>query len=329
MSNLFGSCAPSPDALDMIVAACAGDHIEKPLHDPLACSCTGPQSVRLETGLLPHWPPRDQFGRGTCVAFATLAAVELHHAFQEDMPPERLSEAYLHARMTRAHPLTGPEAAGIPEGSVLLRQALLALEADGVVASEHMPYKPQVPWMPDAITDPAPDLVALGQVNRIRCLAYGTIGAPESLDPARVERIEPGHQTAQRIFEFLRAGLPVVVGVPLFEHASGLSNWVLPEALRTGIVHCPEDAHAPQLDGPRTDGHVVCITGFEPDEAEPLGGWFVFRNSWGLEFAAQSGTARPGQNAMPRGFGMLSATHLNSYCWEYLVPAPERANPLT
>ena len=73
------------------------------------------------------------------------------------------------------------------------------------------------------------------------------------------------------------------------------------------------------LEGPRTDGHVVCVTGFIPDPAEPLGGWFVFRNSWGLEFASHATLPDSGPTSGTRGYGLLSATHVNNYCWEYLV----------
>lgn len=321
----FGTNAPSLEAYQAICESRCKENLDPPLDGPPSPHRAGPAPIRLEACIAPQWPPRDQFGRGTCVAFATLAAVELHRALREDMPPERLSEHFLHMRMTTAHPLPEAEALHLPNGSVLLRQALWALEADGVLRAELAPYKPFVAETDDdaAVAD------LLAQATPIMCRAYGTIGSPESIDPARVDPIVPGQQTAQKILDFLKQGLPVVTGVPLFTHQSGLSNWILPAALRSGVVLCPDDANAPSLIGPRADGHVVCITGFLPARSDPLGGWFIFRNSWGLDFASHSVTAAPAATAGMRGFGLLSATHINKYCWEYLVPVPEGPDRLS
>ena len=325
--SMFGTNTPSPDALDAIRDARNSDYVAEPLDGVQSRHRSGgPAPIRLDASVSPQWPPRDQFGRGTCVAFATLAAVELHRALHDDMPPERLSEQFLHDRMTTAHMLPEAESAHLPQGGVLLRQALRALEEDGVVRSELAPYRPVTATAKGSDDRTTSELLAAGA--RIECRAYGTIGNPESLDPARIDRIQPGQMTAQRVLDFLKLGLPVAIGVPLFQHPSGHSNWILPSALHSGIVHCPDDAHAPPLGGPRADGHVVCITGFVPAPSDPLGGWFVFRNSWGLDFASHSATAAPRLSAGLRGFGLISGTHVNNYCWEYLVPVPENTGPL-
>lgn len=324
---MFGSCTPSPDALKAICEARCCENAAPPLEGAPSQRRKALAPIRLDAGVAPHWSPRDQFGRGTCVAFATLAAVELHRALRDDMPPERLSEQFLHERMTTAHALPEDEAIDLPQGGVLLRQALHALEEDGVVGSEHAPYKPFVADANGA--DEARQSELLAMSTRIACRAYGTIGNPQSLDAARIDPILPGQMTAQKILDFLKLGLPVAIGVPLFRHPSGLSNWVLPSALRSGLVTCPDDAHAPPLGGPRADGHVVCVTGFTPSTSDPLGGWFVFRNSWGLDFASHSATDEADRRAGLRGYGLISATHVNNYCWEYLVPVPEDADPLS
>lgn len=331
MTMKFGTRAPSQFALDAIRAArgatMAYTSTTAPPPTPIPPRPRSmPLATRLEAGVAHQWPARNQFGRGTCVAFATLAAVELHRALRDDLPPERLSEQFLHERMLSAHPLSAGEEKAIPEGGVLLHQALRALEQDGVVGSEHAPYKPSAAGL-DGLPEPAPseEAVNIGLGNRIECRAYGTIGTPDGLDPARVDNFRPGDRTAKKMLGFLREGLPVAVGVPLFQHPSGLNNWILPAALRDGIVHCPDDADAPPLDGPRADGHVVCLTGYEPDPTEPQGGWFVFRNSWGLDFANRSGVSAAHPSAGMRGYGLLSATHINNYCWEYLVPVPPPA----
>lgn len=315
----FGTCVPCKGALHTISAANTGQ--------PPAL-CAQDTTIRLDVGILP-WPVRDQFGRGTCVAFATLAAIELLRARRDDMPPERLSEQFLHERMLSVHPLSYDIRAQIPEGGVLLQQALQALESEGFVPSDMMPYKP-VAHDAKGTPNPAPSEEALtaGQNNRILALAYGTIGPATGLAPTRVEQITPGTDTAQKLLAFLQNGHPVAIGVPLFQHASGLSNWTLPRTIQTGLVLCPKDAGAPPLDSPREDGHVVCLTGFEPDPDEPLGGWFIFRNSWGLEFADHAAIAKSGLTAGLRGYGKLSATHVNAYCWEYLVPSIQCPNTM-
>ncbi len=324
---MFGTHAPSPDALRAIRDARESDYADPPLEGALSPRRTGLAPIRLEASVSHQWPPRDQFGRGTCVAFATLAAVELHRALRDDMPPERLSEQFLHERMIKAHKLSASEAESLPEGGVLLRQALKALEQDGVIGSDHAPYRPIAVEVSRSDDEDASELLALG--NRITSRAYGTIGAPEDLDPERIDPIQPGQQTAQKILDFLKQGLPVAIGVPLFQHSSGLTNWVLPATMRSGIVLCPDDAQPPPLTGPRADGHVVCITGFLPASSDPLGGWFVFRNSWGLEFGSHSVFDAGKPTAGLRGFGLISATHVNNYCWEYLVPIPDSASPLS
>lgn len=321
MTKIFGSKAPSQYALDSVRAARADQLATKTVQNWTKSRRSLPAAIRLDAGIANHWPARDQYGRGTCVAFATLAAVELHRAIREDMPPERLSEQFLHERMVSSHPLSQVEAADIPEGGVLLRQALSALEQDGVVKSAYAPYKPNTTrGGPRRELSPSFEALQMAAGNRIQCRAYGTIGAPDGVDPNRVDNFQPGQETAKKMLGFLQDGLPVAVGVPLFQHPSGLNNWVLPSTVFSGIVLCPEDADAPPLNGPRANGHVVCLTGFQPDASEPHGGWFVFRNSWGLGFASHSTNNPSGPTAGMRGYGLISASHINTYCWEYLVP---------
>ena len=324
----FGSKAPSQFALDAIKAVRTASGAKAvTVQKQAARQRSAPLSFRLDAGLTDQWPVRDQFGRGTCVAFATLAAVELHRALRDDMPPERLSEQFLHDCMVTFHPAGGTEETGLPQGGILLHQALRALEQHGIAGAEHAPYRPLEPELnaqPELAPSPAALTAASG--NLIQCRAYGTIGTPEGMDPARVDNFRPGEDTAEKMREFLQEGLPVVIGLPLFQHASGLSNWVLPATVRSGMVPCPEDPDAPVLEGPRADGHVVCLTGYRHDPTEPSGGWFVFRNSWGLGFATHSAVEPALMSAGTRGYGLLSATHVNNYCWEYLVPVPPEAS---
>ena len=91
----------------------------------------------------------------------------------------------------------------------------------------------------------------------------------------------------------------------------------------SGIVDDPAAGWDPlatgSAPGGSTPGHAVAVVGFEPSSSEPTGGWFIFRNSMGLNF----GRIRDG-DAVPQvpadGFGAISATYVENYCWELLSP---------
>lgn len=285
---------------------------------PQPLEAAGP--IELDAPISRCWPPRDQYGRGTCVAFGAIAAIELFRSIRDDMPPERLSEQFLHERMLSTHTLSQKELDALPEGGVLLRQAWQVIEEDGLIGAHAAPYKPTILGLNETGPTPSQEVLDTAKADRFTCHSYGRVGVVEGLDHNRVDFFQPGDRTAEKLLAFLQKGMPVAVGVPLFLHSSGLTNWTLPSALNSGVVYCPEDANAPALEGPRKDGHVICLTGFLPSDDEPMGGWFTFRNSWGLEFAAAVSSMNDSRNSGKRGNGLISATHLNEYCWEYLVP---------
>lgn len=289
---------------------------------PLRLHADGPLS--LDAGWRCLWPIRDQFGRGTCVAFGTIAAVELLRAREFDLPPERLSEQFLHQQMLSEFPLTGAERDSMPEGGSLLRQAWQVIENNGLVDADKVPYRPSAHGILASGPAASQDVLSAAQTQRFTCRSYGRVGKKKETDDPRTEFFSSGDEIALKILNYLKDGYPVVIGIPLFLHPSGLTNWTLPSVLAQGRVYCPDDEGAPALEGPRDDGHVVCLTGFIPDPTEALGGWFTFRNSWGTDFASRalgnSGTA----TASGRGNGVMTATHVNEYCWEYLVPGPAR-----
>ena len=61
----------------------------------------------------------------------------------------------------------------------------------------------------------------------------------------------------------------------------------------------------------------VCVTGFVPDPAEALSGYFVIRNSWGDIHWGRRGTAADPRNPEP-GYGSVSATFVDKFAFEWL-----------
>jgi hypothetical protein len=69
-------------------------------------------------------------------------------------------------------------------------------------------------------------------------------------------------------------------------------------------------------------GHAVCILGFVRDLTEKQGGWFIFRNSWGLGWAADAPDANEPVQVPRAGYGALAAGHVEEAVWEILAPPP-------
>jgi len=62
-------------------------------------------------------------------------------------------------------------------------------------------------------------------------------------------------------------------------------------------------------------GHAVALIGFSTDVTEPNGGYFVFRNSWGPDWARLAPTS--GGRVWRTGYGQISATYMENYAWEW------------
>ena len=87
-------------------------------------------------------------------------------------------------------------------------------------------------------------------------------------------------------------------------------NWNSSVGLNRGVVLNPPPTATV------VGGHAVCVTGFVPNAAEPNGGHFVIRNSWGTGWGAVGKPADAG-NPEP-GHGSVSATYVELYAWEWL-----------
>jgi hypothetical protein len=92
--------------------------------------------------------------------------------------------------------------------------------------------------------------------------------------------------------------------------AAGPSNWTTAVGLSYGRVLNPPARSVV------SGGHCVCVTGFVPDPTEEVGGHFIIRNSWGTIWGASLPAA--GYNAPEPGYGEVSASYVDMYCWELL-----------
>jgi hypothetical protein len=68
------------------------------------------------------------------------------------------------------------------------------------------------------------------------------------------------------------------------------------------------------------------VLAFQPDPQEPAGGWFIFRNSVGDDWAKNPNLLTQGPRVPARGWGALSATMVNEHAWEMLAVMPGAPN---
>lgn len=240
---------------------------------------------------LPTWPVRDQGQRGTCVAFGSTACVE--HWLSSGQPPDPdFSEQFLYYQIKTV--------SGDPNKTVdgtWLQFAQAMLHAYGICREPTDPYVGPGPINP--VSGASPSAAATAEARQF------------IINPATYIR-SPG-SAAARILSLLQNGRPVAASFPVFTDPSapaGTTNWTTQVGWSYGHVFDPP------LQSVASAGHCVCITGFVPDTTEPNGGYFIFRNSWAA-WSYLSPT--PGSSHAPeRGYGEISATYVDNYCWELL-----------
>ncbi|HJU39208.1 MAG TPA: C1 family peptidase, partial [Tahibacter sp.] len=115
---------------------------------------------------------------------------------------------------------------------------------------------------------------------------------------------------AASILALLRQGRPVAVSVPVFHDAIiGRDNWNMPGGEKFGAVANPPPSSV--VNG----GHAVLIVGYVPNSLDPLGGMFIFRNSWSTSWGYE--LPSPGQAAPRPGYGEMPASYIDAHLWEY------------
>ncbi|HVA51605.1 MAG TPA: hypothetical protein VNH11_35015 [Pirellulales bacterium] len=153
----------------------------------------------------------------------------------------------------------------------------------------------------------------------------GNIGQQSAADPSAAAQADAGGRLltpglyqssggAAAVLSALQSGQrPVAISVPVFRDALNplATNWNTAIGALYGRVIDPLPTSVV------AGGHAICVTRFEPDPSEPVGGWFILRNSWGSVWATQAPS--PGYFSPEIGYGQISATYIDKYLWEMMA----------
>ncbi len=250
------------------------------------------------------WKYRDQGTGPTCIAYASVACLERMGA-RDGQPIPRLSARFLYQRMSLHPPAKAPP--GAEKGYTKLSQARDALLKHGICLERT--------WPDDGPLDEEPSAEAIAEAAR-----YVVPDALHKEFPIRDESVFGTLGIAAHILAELTAGRPVAVAMPAVS-ASGdpalPTNWSRADVLWSGEVDNPSDID----DIVPMSGHAVCIVGFQPSGRDPMGGYFIFRNSVGSRFGSAAPIHSKG-DPPPRvpgpGYGTISALAVEGHVWELL-----------
>lgn len=254
-------------------------------------------AIDLLRGRHAVWPLRDQRGRNTCVAAALTAALELRRAGPRSAPQLLSMEFVYDMVRARFGPRDASEQAAWDLGAIHTRDAIAVLSENGVVSEHDYPYlaASQVPALPSSPVVPA-DLMSRAALNRAPVWDVWDYEAPQR------NKIGAG----ATLLSWLRQGRPAAVSLPEFSK-DGILNLNNEQARDSGIIPAPSR----DWDISAFYGHSVCVVGYQPDRA---GGWFIFRNSWGMNFGRARATL--GTPVVPAiGYGAISAAYIDEHAY--------------
>lgn len=277
-----------------------------------------------------EWPVRHQHARGTCNAFAVVAAEEVRRFIESgETSYEPLSEEHLYDKAWRM-PLTRvpKPPTGIAkkiferQGGTYLGQVMDVLIQNGLADAADAPYDP------DALVKPPEQSKVFSGLNAQQVLGR------------KVEEDQLFHDIAQEKIDFINQwkkgsprvsladffvrrladGKPVAAAFPILNEAEYV--WTGEYARTSGHVRYPPDKIA---EGKRpVAGHSVCLVGYakNPDDVGDNPWTFLFRNSYGTDIFAKHADQFPKHlNTGLPGYGIISARDVIRYCWEFLTYA--------
>lgn len=249
------------------------------------------KAIHLE--LPPSWDVHDQGERGACVAHATMACLE-YFLFRKTRELTQLSAQFVHFKMRalqkRRH---------VVSDRTWLWEAAEVLENEGICLQAQCAYDPFL-W-PFGADGAPPTTAALKSAAKRRFKAC-VIEVAKRQD----------FSAADHVYGVLQKGYAAAVAIPVqpLMLSPGLTNWTKRMGQYHGIVVDPN--------GDCPEGHAVCIIGYLKNSKVTGGGWFVCRNSWGLQWASEAHAGEPFaiKDLPGRGYGVISAEYLNTLCSE-------------
>ncbi|UJO07261.1 C1 family peptidase [Xanthomonas arboricola pv. pruni] len=234
------------------------------------------------------WRVKNQGDRGTCVSFSVVALME-------GGPGPQLSEQFLQWHLKKH----GTDSNKFTEGSRIL-YALQSAKSGGICESDQCPYNPK-PILNNPSQDGtiyAPSLKAIADAQKI---------AGRSYIHDFTHHLTSGK--ARLLINALKQYGAVAISLPVFATPRGTTNWTFRTGPAYGLV-------TNALPNARVAGaHAVCITAFEIDSSEALGGHFIIRNSWGENWGRSLPEA--GFFGPEPGYGQVSASHVDKFLYEY------------
>jgi hypothetical protein len=258
------------------------------------------------------WALRNQNYQPTCIAEAVVACIELMNihaptcASDDPLVVSRFSVRFLYQQMREMgdpNPAMQRPVKEWKRGYTRLANAKDALAERGIC--------PETMW-PDEGDLHQPPTKQVAEHAKTHCIQT------MKHEWYQHEQSRP-RGVAKLIVEELCAGRPVAIALPAYadwQDQSGPNNWTRASVLLTGHVTDPSPRDKPV----KRSGHAVCIVGFLPNSKilplanqDKLGGRFVFRNSLGEDFASL-----PPPSTLARGYGTISASHVETHCWELL-----------
>lgn len=282
------------------------------------------------------WAVRHQHARGTCNAFAVVAAEELrrfHDSGKTAFTPLSEEHLYAKARGKRADRLIGGgnQAAqeALEDGGTFLGQMLDALIENGLADAADVEYRPYAD-IDFAIADFDPQIE--GKAEQ-RTVSEDQLTHDITRAVVGIEREWLNESKRPKLADFfarqLTLGKPVVAAFAILNDAE--YAWTGQYARASGHVRYPTDRIV--ADKRPVAGHSVCLVGHieNPEDEDSDNPWiFLFRNSYGTEIFARDADRFEGRpNTGRPGYGIISARDVSRYCWEFLTSAsPEEIQAL-
>lgn len=262
MQQLAALPCPVGAAIDIPPLALSGGRRAAIVATPVSSPATV-AALPAAVDLRPSMPPvRDQGQRGTCVAFAALAAFEHRLPGGTDLSEQFL---YWNCKMNDGRPTE--------EGTWVVT-AMTLLAQDGVCDETTWRYVSNKLIPPNESQDPPPAGAIVAAVAR------------------RVPTLQIGKNVVAEYKRALHAARCIAISIPVFD------SWYLnPYVRKTGELALPlpgemaTSGHAVCVVGYADD----------PSPQYPGGGYFILRNSWGTGWAPGSAIA-PGYGTIPYAY---------------------------